>query len=187
MADLVFKQGINTTLNSVALTRTSSNTIREDVASGTFQARDVVRITYTPSGSYQRAGYAVCTNAVGAAEFTFDENIYPVTLTSITGDIYLYNSADVADTESYRIGVDVENGLYSKAYLPYENNNKYSLSIPTKRREYFGAASTIITQSNIAFADYWENKAYGLGLSETSLTNLNNKFKSSLEFNIATR
>ena len=187
MADLVFKQGIDSTLFNVALTRTSSNTLEEVTPTGAFQARDVVRITYTPSGSYQRAVYAVCTNAVGAAEFTFDENIYPVTLTSITGDIYLYNRDDVADTESYRIGVDVENGLYSKAYLQYENNITYSLIIPTKRREYFGAASTIITQSDVAFADYCDNKAYGLGLSETSITNLNNKFKSSLEFNIATR
>ena len=187
MSDLVFKQGIDSTLFSVALTLTSSNTLQEVTATGGFQLRDVVRITYTPSSSFQRAVYAICTNAVGAAEFTFDENIYPVTLTSITGDIYLYNRDDVADTESYRIGVDVENGLYSKAYLQYENNITYSLIIPAKRREYFGAASTIITQSNVAFADYCENKAYGVGLSEISLTNLNNKFKSSLEFNIATR
>lgn len=187
MADLVFKQGIDSTRFSVALTLTSSNTLEEDVASGAYQPRDVVRIVYTPSGSFQRAVYAVCTNAVGAAEFTFDENIYPVGQPSITGDIYLYNSADVADTGSYRIGVDVENGLYSKAYLQYENNITYSLIIPTKRREYFGAASTIVTQSNVAFADLCDNKAYGVGLSEASLTNLNNKFKSSLEFNIATR
>lgn len=187
MADLVFKQGIDSTLFSVALFRASSNTLQEVTATGSFQARDVVRITYTPSGSFQRAVYAICTNAVGAAEFTFDDNIYPVNDASITGDIQLYNRADVADAESYRIGVDVENGLYSKAYLQYENNITYSLIIPTKRREYFGAASTIITQSNVAFADYCDNKAYGVGLSEISLTNLNNKFKSSLEFNIATR
>ena len=187
MADLVFKQGIDSTLFSVALTLTSSNTLQEVTATGGFQLRDVVRITYTPSGSFQKAVYAICTNAVGAAEFTFDENIYPVGQPSITGDIYLYNRNDVADAESYRIGVDVENGLYSKAYLQYENNITYSLIIPTKRREYFGAASTIITQSNVAFADHCDNKAYGVGLSEISLTNLNNKFKSSLEFNIATR
>jgi len=187
MADLVFKQGIDSTLFSIALTLTSSNTLQEVTATGGFQLRDVVRITYTPSGSFQRAVYAICTNDVGAAEFTFDENIYPVGQSSITGDIYLYNRDDVEDAESYRIGVDVENGLYSKAYLQYENNITYSLIIPTKRRGYFGAASTIITQSNVAFADHCDNKAYGVGLSEISLTNLNNKFKSSLEFNIATR
>lgn len=187
MADLVFKQGINTTLSNVALTLTSSNTLQENVISGAFQIRDVVKISHTPSGSYERAVYAVCTNDVGAAEFTFDDNIYPVSLSSITATIFIYNSADVADTGSYRIGVDVENGLYSKAYLQYENNITYTLNIPTKRREYFGAASTIITQSNVVFADYCEAKAYGVGLSEVSLNNLNNKFKSSLEFNIATR
>lgn len=185
MADLVFKQGIANTYNGVSLNKTSSNTLREASPSGNFQLRDVVRITYTDT--YQKAVYGICTVASGAATFVFDENIYPVSPSSITATIYRYNTADVDETGSYRIGVDVENGLYSKAYLQYENNISYSLIIPAKRREYFGASSTIITSSDVAFADYCNNKAYGVGLSDVSLDNLNNKFKSSLEFNIATR
>lgn len=185
MADLVFKQGIAATYNGVSLNKTSSKTLREVTPSGNFQERDVVRLVYTDT--FEKAVYGVCTGASGAAEFTFDENIYPVGPSSITATIYKYNDTDVAETDTYRVGVDVENGLYSKAYLQYENNTTYSLIIPSKKREYFGASSNIITLPNVVFADYCDSKAYGVGMSDISLDNLNNKFKSTLEFNIATR
>ena len=184
MADLVFKQGIAAQYNAIALDKTSDNTLEEITPTGNYQARDVVRIVYTDT--YEKAVYGVCTNAV-TGEFTFDENIYPVGPSGITATIFKYNSADVHETSVYRVAVDVENGLYSKAYNQYASNISYSLIIPTKRDEYFGAASTIITSSDVAFADLCDSKAYGVGLSEISLDTLNNKFKSSLEFNIATR
>jgi hypothetical protein len=184
MADLVFKQGIAAQYNAVALDKTSDNTLEEITPTGNYQARDVVRIVYTDT--YEKAVYGVCTNAV-TGEFTFDENIYPVGPSGITATIFKYNSADVYETSVYRVSVDVENGLYSKAYNQYASNISYSLIIPTKRDEYFGAASTIITFPDVAFVDLCDSKAYGVGLSDISLDTLNNKFKSSLEFNIATR
>lgn len=184
MADLVFKQGIAAQYNGISLDKTSDNTLEEITPTGNYQARDVVRIVYTDT--YEKAVYGVCTNAV-TGEFTFDENIYPVGPSGITATIFKYNSADVHETSVYRVAVDVENGLYSKAYNQYASNISYSLIIPTKRNEYFGAASTIITSPDVAFADLCDSKAYGVGLSDISLDTLNNKFKSSLEFNIATR
>jgi hypothetical protein len=184
MADLVFKQGIAAQYNAVALDKTSDNTLEEVSPTGNYQARDVVRIVYTDV--YEKAVYGVCTNPV-TGEFTFDENIYPVGPSGITATIFKYNSADVYETSVYRIGIDVDNGLYSKAYSQYASNTSYSLIIPTKKNEYFGVASSIITPPNVAFADLCDNKAYGVGLSDISLDTLNNKFKSSLEFNIATR
>ena len=184
MADLVFKQGIAAQYNAVALDKTSDNTLEEITPTGNYQARDVVRIVYTDT--YEKAVYGVCTNAV-TGEFTFDENIYPVGPSGITATIFKYNSPDVYETSVYRVAVDVENGLYSKAYNQYASNISYSLIIPTKRNEYFGAASTIITSPDVAFVDLCDSKAYGVGLSDISLDTLNNKFKSSLEFNIATR
>ena len=184
MADLVFKQGIAAQYNGISLDKTSDNTLEETTPTGNYQARDVVRIVYTDT--YEKAVYGVCTNAV-TGEFTFDENIYPVGPSGITATIFKYNSADVHETSVYRVAVDVENGLYSKAYNQYASNISYSLIIPTKRNEYFGAASTIITSPDVAFADLCDSKVYGVGLSDISLDTLNNKFKSSLEFNIATR
>ena len=184
MADLVFKQGIAAQYNAVALDKTSDNTLEEITPTGNYQARDVVRIVYTDT--YEKAVYGVCTNAA-TGEFTFDEDIYPVGPSGITATIFKYNSPDVYETSVYRVAVDVENGLYSKAYNQYASNISYSLIIPTKRNEYFGAASTIITSPDVAFVDLCDSKAYGVGLSDISLDTLNNKFKSSLEFNIATR
>lgn len=187
MADLVFREfreGTDPQYNSILLDKATDNTLVEVSPTGSYQARDIVRIVYTDT--YEKAVYGVCTNAV-TGEFTFDENIYPVGPSSITATIYKYNSVDIEEADVYRIAVDVENGLYSKAYKQYESNVTYSLIIPAKRNEYFGGSSKIITSPNIAFADLCDSKAYGVGLSDASLDTLNNKFKSSLEFNIATR
>lgn len=185
MADLVFKQGIAQQINGVSLNLIASNTLREATASGNFQARDVVKISYTDT--YQKAVYAVCTKAVGAATFEFDDNIYPVGPSSITATIYRYNTDDIETVGAYRISAEVENGLYSKAYTQYASNNSFSLIIPAKRNQYFGVAAEIVTNPDVAFADYCDSVAYGVGFSDGSFDLLNNKFKSTLEFNIATR
>ena len=185
MADLVFRQGIAQQYNGIALNLIAPNTLREVTPSGNFQARDIVKISYTET--YQKAVYAVCTNGAGAATFEFDENIYPVGPSSITATIFLYNNTDVDEVGSYRIGVDVQNGLYSKAYTQYAANTTYSLITPTKGNTFFGVASEVVTNPDVVFGNFCDSVAYGVGFSDGSFDNLNNKFKSSLEFNIATR
>ncbi len=185
MADLVFKQGILQTVVNINLNLIGSNTLREATATGNFQARDVVKISY-PDG-YQKAVYAVCTDALGAASFKFDDNIYPVGLSSITATIFRYNTTEIDSVDVYRIGVDIENGLYSKAYTQYAANTSYSLVVPARRNDYFGIASTLVTNPDVVFANYCDSVAYGVGFSDGSFDTLNNKFKSSLEFKIATR
>ena len=185
MADLVFRQGIVQQFNGIALNLLGTDTFREATPSGNFQARDIVKISYVDG--FQKAVYAVCTDASGAASFKFDDNIYPVGLSSVTATIFRYNTTDVDSVNVYRIGVDIENGLYSKAYTQYAANTSYSLIVPSKRNDYFGIASTLITNPDVVFADYCDGVAYGVGFSDGSFDTLNNKFKSSLEFNIATR
>jgi hypothetical protein len=185
MADLVFKQGILQTVVNINLNLLGSDTLREATATGNFQARDVVKISY-PDG-YQKAVYAICTDASGAASFKFDSNIYPVGLSSITATIFRYNTTDIDSVDVYRIGVDIENGLYSKAYTQYASNNSYSLIVPARRNDYFGISSTLVTNPDVVFANYCDGVAYGVGFSDGSFDTLNNRFKSSLEFNIATR
>ena len=51
-----------------------------------------------------------------------------------------------------------------KAYNQYTSNISYSLIIPVKRDSYFGGASTVITSSDVAFADLCDSKAYGVGI-----------------------
>jgi len=185
MADLVFRQGIAQQFNGISLNLLGSDTLRESTPSGNFQPRDVVKISY--SDTYQKAVYAICIDASGAASFKFDSNIYPVGISSMTATIYKYNDTDIDSVDVYRIGVDIENGLYSKAYTQYTSNNSYSLIVPARRNDYFGISSELVTNPDVVFADYCDSVAYGVGFSDGSFDTLNNKFKSSLEFNIATR
>ena len=105
----------------------------------------------------------------------------------ITATIFKYNSADVYETSVYRVSVDVENGLYSKAYNQYASNISYSLIIPTKRRLLFGDVKELISTTWVVFKDSCNGVAYLVSFGEDTFVALNNKFKSSLEFNIATR
>jgi len=184
MADLAFRQGIATTYQQIAFTKVGQDVLIGNTLIGEVIEGDVIRITYTDS--YEKGLYAVCiTPATG--EFKFDSNIYNDVPNSLTAVVKKYNNADVYTTNSYRIALEIENGLYSKAYLKYASTVSYSLIIPTKRNEYFGSVSTIATSSDVVFVDLCDNKAYGVGFSDGSFDTLNNKFKSSLEFNIATR
>ena len=185
MTDLIFRQGIANQYTNIAFIKSADNIIRATAGSiGAVQNRDVVRVVYTDG--FQKAVYGVCTNQA-TGEITFDDNIYPVNLSSFTGTVFLYNDTDIEYVNSYRIGVDIENGLYSKAYAKYSSEVTYSLIVPARRAEYFGVSDKLLNNSDVAFLDLCEDVAYGVGFSDGSFDNLNNKFKSSLEFNIATR
>jgi hypothetical protein len=183
MADLVFRQGQLSQINGITFTVTG-NTLNAGGGVGGVQNRDAVRIVYTDG--YQKAVYAVCVDQ-NTGRFEFDSNVYPVGLSSITGTVFPYNNTDIDSVSTYRINIDVENGLYSKAYAQYASNVSYSLIVPAKRNEYFGIAQTLVTNPEVVFVDLCDNKAYGVGFSDGSFDTLNNRFKSTLEFNIATR
>ena len=184
MADLVFKQGLGSQINGIGFTKVSDGVLSAGGAVGSIQNRDVVRIVYTDV--YEKAVYAICTD-FNAGRFEYDENIYPVGLSSLTATVYPYNATDVHEVSVYRVAVNIENGLYSKAYTQYAVNTTYNLIVPANRNSFFNGLDIIITQPNVVFADYCDNKAYGIGFAEGGFDLLNNKFKSSLEFNIATR
>ena len=182
MNDLVFKQGISLEAGGIGFNKQSDGVLRITSGGLTLSPRDVVRIVY--SDGFEKAVYGVATSSI---EIAYDTDIYPVGLSNFTGYVFVYNDPVVESVSAYRINVDVENALYSKGYLQYKSSVSYSLIIPVKRNQYFGAASQIITNPNVVFVDYCDSKAYGVGMSESSFSLLNNRFKSSLEFNIATR
>jgi hypothetical protein len=184
MAQLLFRQGIANQYGVATFTRTANNVIEAGSAVGLMTVNDAVKVVYTDT--YDRAIYGVCTNE-STGEVTFDDNIYSATLSTFSATLSLYNDTAVDEVSVYRLGVDVENGLYSKAYSQYTSNISYTLRIPARRNDYFGVASTVVTSSDVVFVDLCDSKAYGVGISEASFDTLNNKFKSSLEFNIATR
>ena len=110
MADLVFKQGLGSQINGIGFTKTADGVLSAGGAVGGIQNRDVVKISYPDT--YQKAVYAICVDQ-NTGRFHYDENIYPVGLSSITATVYPYNSTDVHEVDVYRVGVDIENGLYS--------------------------------------------------------------------------
>lgn len=185
MSDLVFRQGIDSSFGGLSFTKTSSNTIEFGSAVGGVGIRDAVRVVY--EDGYDKALYGVCTNA-SVCEITFDDNIYPLALNSSTGvTLELFNEPEILAVEAYRINTDVQNGLFSKAYRTYSSNLSHTLIIPEKKNEFFGLVSVLATNDNVIFVDNCDSKAYKVGFTEGSFDNLNNRFRSSLEFNIATR
>ena len=182
MADLIFRQGVASQSNGIAFTKTSEGLLTITSGSVPVQARDVVRIVYTDT--YEKGVYAV---ALSPTTFSYDPNIYNVSVSTLTAAVFAYVDVDIYAVGAYRIGIEVENGLYSKAYQKYNSSVTYSLTIPSARNEYFGAINTIVTSSDVVFVDLCDNIAYGVGFLGDNFDTLNNKFKSSLEFNVATR
>lgn len=186
MADLVFRKDLTLQSGSVPFIISADNIIRSTSAPiPGVVLRDIVKVTYLDG--FKKSIYGICTNE-STGEITFDENIYSITTTSpFTAEVYTYAQTDIYDVSDYRISVDVDNGLYSKSYIRYSNTTSYNLITPLKRSDYFGKVSLLAQGTDLAFADYCKNVAYGIGFSGDSFDTLNNKFKSSLEFNIATR
>jgi len=92
-----------------------------------------------------------------------------------------------SNTASYRIETAVEIGTYSESYKPYKTSLDFKLIADNRRREFFGDVKELITTTYIVFKDSCEDLAYLVSFSGDAFVTLNNKFKSSLEFNIATR
>jgi hypothetical protein len=188
MADYIFYSGPDTGENFSA-TKTTTNQFT--ISTGTFLLNDAVYIPYNDV----KGVYAICINA-GTRTFQFDNEVYsdvPSSFSSNTsshwdaGADILYN-----DVSSYRISSEVEKGLFSKAYKSYSSSIDYKLIIGLQRRQFFTdtqykSTKELVLASNVVFVDTCDNVAYGVGFEGDDFDVFNNKFKSSLEFNIATR
>lgn len=139
--------------------------------------------------------FGYCFDA-GGKVFRYDTEIYGTFTgsTSITGCRYWDESADLLydDVNSYRIGTEIERGLYSNTYRTYSSSVDYTLLINNKRREFFSntpykSVKSLILADDVVFTDSCKEVAYGVGFGGDAFEVFNNKFKSSLEFNIATR
>jgi len=128
--------------------------------------------------------------------FRYDTEIYGTFTGSqnITGCEFWDASNDLLydDVTSYRIGSQIERGLYSESYKTYSSSVDYTLIIDNKRREFFTdtqykSVKDLVLSNDVVFADGCKEIAYGVGFAGNDFEVFNNKFKSSLEFNIATR
>lgn len=181
-----------TFLSNPATGQSFSGTVSGNVitlASGTFDTGDVVYIPYSDTGSV----FAYCTNGA-ARTFSFDDEIYsaPSSISTTTGKYWEVGDIVYDDVNTYRVLAEIENGLYSNSYITYSSSIDYKIIINNKRREFFEntqykSVKNLVLARDIVFSDSCSEIAYGVGFAGSDFETLNNKFKSSLEFNIATR
>tara|TARA_R110002153_G_scaffold239006_1_gene393449 strand:+ start:398 stop:952 length:555 start_codon:yes stop_codon:yes gene_type:complete len=121
----------------------------------------------------------------------FDNNIYNNVPSSFTPSVAYYfdvSSDLLSDTvSSFRLEADATISTYSESYRPYNTSFKYNLIVDTRKRFLFGDVKELISTTWILFKDSCDGVAYLVSFNEDTFVTLNNKFKSSLEFNIATR
>lgn len=121
----------------------------------------------------------------------FDNNIYvnvPSSFTPIFAYYFDVNGTLLSDTvSSFRIRANATVATYSESYRPYNTSFNYSIIIDDRKRLLFGDVKELISTTWVVFKDSCNDVAYLVSFGEDSFVALNNKFKSSLEFNIATR
>jgi len=121
----------------------------------------------------------------------FDNNIYTNVLNSFTPSVAYYFdvNADLlsSSVSSFRLQADATISTYSESYRPYNTSFDYSIITDTRRRLLFGDVKELISATWLVFKDSCNDVAYLVSFGEDTFVALNNKFKSSLEFKIATR
>ena len=121
----------------------------------------------------------------------FDNNIYTSVLNSFTPLFAYYFNVNTdllsSSVSSFRLQADATVSTYSESYRPYNTSFNYSIITDTRRRLLFGDVKELISTTWLVFKDSCNGVAYLVSFGEDTFVALNNKFKSSLEFNIATR
>lgn len=157
---------------------------------------------FTTSGSLGTAGdvlYMILSDTIGVVAVIqedtrvakFDNNIYTSVPSSFTPQLVYYfdSNSDFlsSSVSSFRIESSANVSTYSESYRPYKTSFDYKLIIDTKRRLFFGDIKELIATTWVVFKDGCNGVAYLVSFGEDTFVTLNNKFKSSLDFNIATR
>lgn len=169
------------TFNSSTNTITTTNDIADAGDMVYFQISDT-------SGAV-----GVCTNT--GTTFNVDTNIYSNIPSNFTPDgtssfAYVFDNTNdllYSDINSYRIENSISVATFSESYRPYKTSLDFRLIVDDKKRVFNGQVKTLITTTFIIFKDTCDNVAYLVSFGENTFVTLNNRFKSSLEFNIATR
>ncbi len=164
------------------------------VPSVTVQVNDVVHLSYKLN-SIPQGVYGVCTSVdMDAAQpnfvFKFDSKVY-----SLLADIPQNNVTDITayrgnaydKISQYEIVPTVTRAVYSDQLKSYNTTLDYSLTINQENRKFFNGFKSVVTEDKILFADFCDNYAYGVSLSEATFNNIKNIFSQVINFNIAKR
>ena len=178
----------------MSITNNGDGTFR-DIGASNFNTGDVVRVQYVV-GAITYGFYALCIDG-GTDTFSFDNNIYkgvPASFNAVGG---LFKTTEYFPEDIFRIDVDIQQGSYSKQYIKYSSSTSYKLILPNNRRNLYGSdtigelleyeetTSGYIPQ--LCYVDECGGAVYGVSFTEGTFDIFNNRFKSTIEFNIATR
>jgi len=180
----------NPTSNVSVTANFSADTFTLTTASG-FSDGDIIYLPISDASGL----FGYCIDG-SAKQFKYDTGIYGTFTGSdaVSGCQVWDESNDLLydDVSNYRIAAEIERGLYSETYKTYSSSVDYTLIIGTKRREFFEdtqykSTKGLVLANDVVFSDSCKEVAYGVGFAGSDFDVFNNKFKSSLEFNIATR
>ncbi len=179
--------GVNTpvAVNTGVCTLADSETITTALAFPLGNSGDVVYIKISDT----QGVVVVVQENVNRGKF--DKNIYTNVLNSFTPLFAYYFNVNTdllsSSVSSFRLQADATVSTYSESYRPYNTSFNYSIITDTRRRLLFGDVKELISTTWLVFKDSCNGVAYLVSFGEDTFVALNNKFKSSLEFNIATR
>jgi hypothetical protein len=155
---------------------------------------DVIHMRYKengiPKGLYGVVIFEDMDGATPSFVFKFDSNIYELYSNISQGDFLgadIYRGIQYEKVSTYNISTDVTRANYSEELKSYNVSLSHDLTINSEGREFFGSFKNVIVADKIIFADYCKSYAYGVSLSEDSYNNRKNKFRKSINFNIAKR
>ena len=183
----------NIALNAVAPTLRDEEVTLE-IGNVDVLVDDVVHMRYKengiPKGLYGVVIFEDMDGITPSFVFKFDSNIYELYTNISQGDflgVDIYRGIQYEKVSTYNISTDVTRANYSEELKSYNVSLSHDLTINSEGREFFGSFKNVIVADKIIFADYCKSYAYGVSLSEDSYNNRKNKFRKSINFNIAKR
>lgn len=155
---------------------------------------DVVHMKYylndIPKGVYGVVTFADMDGVIPYFTFSFDEEVYELYDDVSVFDFInldIYRTHTYTKVSYYSLDAEIFRANYSKELKSYNTSLDYTISINSEGREFFGSFKEVVTADKLIFADYCKNYAYGVSLTEDSYANRKNKFRKSVNFNVALR
>lgn len=155
---------------------------------------DVVHMKYylndIPKGVYGIVTFVDMDGVIPFFTFSFDEEVYELYDDVSVSDFInldIYRTHTYTKVSYYSLDAEIFRANYSKELKSYNTSLDYTISINSEGREFFRSFKEVVTADKLIFADYCKNYAYGVSLTEDSYTNRKNKFRKSVNFNVALR
>lgn len=148
-----------------------------------------VKVEWTTGSGQVRGLYGIYDGSVD--KVYYDPRVYTGDTIS-GGNIYQYAGSDVLQTRTYTLQSELTMASYSEAHLPYYASVDYTVVTPTLMGSYNNLMTllvpsnvTVPADNSIVFVDRCNNYAYSVYPTTETVSSINDKFVSKLEFKVA--